>query len=291
MRKARTTRIIATVSRVLILFLVACAPDREAARDIRTPAPPVVDLSMTDGAFRAPDTLDAGMATFRFINHGDEIHYAHAVRLDSSRTVPEFLAAYAQAVRTAGPRPTYVTRSGGPGGTAPGDTSVVTHIIEPGHYVWICPVDDETGTPHFARGEARTFVVRAAAPNAVAVSTPKATGVIRLINYGFTLDAPLKAGHHTLHVVNEGPDPHDLVMVKLAAGTTLDDLRSWLREPNGPPPFTPAGGVAVLAPKMEAYFETELTPGDYALFCMATAQDGRTHIEHGMTEQIRVGGA
>lgn len=77
-------------------------------------------------------------------------------------------------------------------------------------------------------------------------------------------------------------------MMKLEAGKTIEDLRGWLREANGPPPFTPAGGVAVLAPGMEAYFETDLTPGDYALVCMATAQDGRTHIEHGMMQQIRV---
>jgi hypothetical protein len=269
----------------LFALLAACSGERGATRPATTPQ--VVPLSIVNGSFQAPDTLDAGWATFRFANRG-EIHYAHAVRLDSARTVSEFLAAYAEAVRTAGPRPTYITRSGGPGGTAPGDTSVVTHTIEPGNYVWICPVDDSDGTPHFAKGEARAFVVRAADPKAERFSPPHSTGVIRLINYGFSLDAPLKPGSHTLHIVNEGPDPHDLVMVKLEPGMTVKDLASWLRKANGPPPFTPAGGVAVLAPKMEAYFETDLTPGEYALFCMATAQDGRTHIEHGMMQQIRI---
>lgn len=270
----------------VVALLTACSNERGATPQATMPQ--VVALSLVNGSFEAPDTLDAGWATFRFANLGDEIHYAHAVRLDSARTVSEFLAAYAEAVRTAGPRPTYITRSGGPGGTAPGDTSVVTHIIEPGSYVWICPVDGSDGTPHFAKGEARTFVVRAADPKLAPVSPPHATGVIRLINYGFSLDAPLKPGNQTLHVVNEGPDPHDLVMVKLEAGMTARDVASWLRTGNGPPPFTSAGGVAVLAPKMEAYFDTDLAPGDYALFCMATAQDGRTHIEHGMMQQIRV---
>ena len=78
-------------------------------------------------------------------------------------------------------------------------------------------------------------------------------------------------------------------MVKLEPGKTANDLTAWLREPNGPPPFSGGvGGVAVLAPKMEAWFDTELAPGDYALFCMATAQDGRTHIQHGMMQQVRV---
>lgn len=272
----------------LAALLVACSTEQDTPEHTTAPAPRVVALSMAKGGFEAPDTIDAGLTTFRFANLGDEIHYAHAVRLDSARTTAEFLASYADAVRTAGPRPTYITRSGGPGGTAPGDTSAVTHVIEPGHYVWICPVDDDNGTPHFAKGEARTFVVRAVDTNSEALPLPRASGVIRLINYAFTVDAPLKAGHHTLRIVNEGPDPHDLVMVKLEADKSAEDVRFWLREPNGPPPFSLAGGVAVLAPKMEAYFETHLTSGNYALFCMATAQDGRTHIEHGMIQQIRV---
>ena len=272
-----------------VLVVVASACTSEADRQPDTAVPPVVALSMTDGRFEAPDTIDAGWTTFSFANHGEDIHYAHAVRLDSARSVPEFLSAYAEAVRTAGPRPTYVTRSGGPGGTAPGATSVVTHLIEPGHYVWICPVDDSNGMPHFASGEAKTFVVRAAAADAPALAAPQATGVIRLVNYTFALEAPLAAGHHTLRIVNDGPDPHDLVMVKLESGKTAEHLRSWLRAPDGPPPFTTmAGGVAVLAPGMEAYFDTDLAPGEYALFCMATAQDGRTHIDHGMIQQITV---
>jgi hypothetical protein len=270
------------------VFAVACSTENEATQQTHASTAPVVTLSMNNGQFQAPDTIDAGLTTFRFANHGDDIHYAHAVRLDSSRTVPEFLAAYANAVRTAGPRPTYITRSGGPGGTAPGDTWAVTHMIEPGHYVWICPVDGPDGMPHFANGEARTFVVRAAAANAPKVTPPQASGVIRLVNYGFSVDAPLKAGHHTLRVINDGPDPHDLVMMKLEPGKTVEDLRSWLREPNGPPPFTGMGGVAVLAAGMDAYFDTDLTAGNYALICMATAQDGRTHIEHGMSQQIAV---
>ncbi len=173
---------------VLATLLTACSTDREARNQTvaaTVHATPVIALSLADGAFQAPDTLEAGMVAFRFVNHGDDIHYAHAVRLDSARTVAESLSAYTEAVRTAGPRPTYITRSGGPGGTAPRDTSVVTHTIEPGNYVWICPVDDSTGTPHFARGEARTFVVRARASNAPAVSPPRASAVIRLVDFGF----------------------------------------------------------------------------------------------------------
>jgi hypothetical protein len=39
---------------------------------------------------------------------------------------------------------------------------------------------------------------------------------------------------------------------------------------------------------MEVFFTTTLTPGEYLMLCMATAPDGRSHIEHGMVRQLRV---
>jgi hypothetical protein len=39
---------------------------------------------------------------------------------------------------------------------------------------------------------------------------------------------------------------------------------------------------------MESFFEAEFTPGEYVLVCMATAPDGRSHMEHGMIQQVRV---
>jgi hypothetical protein len=269
--------------------LGACAPSSDdATPDDARPTPQVISLSMAGRTFQAPDTVDAGLTTFRFANHGDEIHYAHAVRLDSGRTMADLVAAYGEAVRTAGPRPTWFTRFGGPGGTAPGDTWSVTHEIEPGQYAWICPVDDSTGNPHFVRGEAVPFVVRPAAAGAELPPAPRASATIRMVNYAFAFDAPLTAGHHTVRVENQGPDGHDLVLVRLEDGKSTDDLLVWLQAPDGPPPFTLGGGVAVLAAGMEAFFDVDLTPGEYALVCMATAQDGRTHIEHGMVQQVSV---
>jgi hypothetical protein len=49
-----------------------------------------------------------------------------------------------------------------------------------------------------------------------------------------------------------------------------------------------AGGIAAIAPGMQAFFEANLTPGEYVLACMATAPDGRSHIEHGMIRQVSV---
>lgn len=287
----------------LVAVLPACTTEDESSRqNPATPAPNLVSLTATEYAFQAPDTIPAGWTTFRLANHGGEIHYGHIVGLEPGRTVQELVDAYAEAIRTSGPRPKWVTRFGGPGGTAPGDSSSVTQYLEPGSYVWICPVEDAAGTPHFAKGESKSFVVRPAdSAGADRPAAPVASMVVRLMDFSFAVDTPFRAGQHTIRVENAGVEPHDLVLMKLAPGVTAEDLMTALnperaRRPDQAgqpaPPFeslgTGAGGIAAIRPGMEVFFETNLSPGEYVMVCMATAPDGRSHIEHGMVRQISV---
>lgn len=285
-----------------VAFLPACSTEDETPlQDLATAAPNVVDLTSTEYAFQAPDTIAAGWTTFRMTNHGAELHYGHIVRLDPGRPVEELVAAYAEAIRTSGPRPKWVTRFGGPGGTAPGGTSSVTQFLDSGTYVWICPVEDNEGNPHFGKGEYKQFVVQAETSLAGnPAAAPEADMVVRLSDYSFEPEPALRSGRHTIRVENTGIEPHDLVLLKLAPGRTLDDVQTWLnperaRRENAsePPPSleslgTGAGGIAAIRPGMEAFFDADLAPGEYVMMCMATAPDGRSHIEHGMIRQISV---
>jgi hypothetical protein len=188
----------------------------------------------------------------------------------------------------------------GPGGAAPGGMAVVTQFLEPGSYVWICPIEDEQGNPHFGKGEHKLFVVHGA-PAQIQVGAPTATSEVRLMDFSFAIDSTLRSGAHTIRVVNAGVEPHDLVLMKLAEGKTIDDIRRWMnpeqarrsdRPAEPPPPFEslgiPAGGIAAIAPGYEVFMDLNLTPGEYVAVCMATAPDGRSHIEHGMIRQFRI---
>lgn len=249
----------------------------------------LVELSTDNYTFQAPDTINAGLTTFHFANLDDENHYAHSVKLDSGRTVFELVEVYGDAIRNARPRMTWVTRFGGPGATAPGDSSSVTQHMEPGHYAWICPVEDRDGTPHFSKGEVKSFVVNNTNLKAEGQKTPEASNIIRLMDYTFALETHLNSGEYTIRVVNDGSDPHDVELARLAPGKNVEDVKNWLQNGQGEPPVTNlAGGVAVIAPGMEAYFEVELTAGEYVLICFATDDDGRTHIEHGMIQKVSV---
>lgn len=298
---AGTFWIVARLS--LVAVLAGCTAKREAPQQAAASTQPhVVAFSTADYRFQAPDTISAGWTTFRFVNNGDDIHYAHIVRMDSAKSVTDLVAAYAEAIRTSAARPEWVKRFGGPGGTVPGDTSAVTQYLEAGNYVWICPVEDASGNPHFGRGEYRPFVVRSASTDAGRdAARPSASVTIRQLDFLFAFDPPLQAGHHTIRVENTGVEPHDLTLMKLLPGATLEQVQAWLnpekaRRPgqSSDPGVSPenlvslAGGIAAIAPGMEAFFEADLPPGEYVLACMATAPDGRSHIEHGMIQQIRV---
>jgi hypothetical protein len=89
--------------------------------------------------------------------------------------------------------------------------------------------------------------------------------------------------------------------MKLAPGKTAEDIATSLNperarrsdQKDQPiPPLeslgSPIGGIATIRPAMEVFFTTTLTPGEYVLICMTTAPDGRSHIEHGMIQQIRI---
>ena len=146
----------------LLAVVPACGPQGDPPREKSAAASPnEVSLTATEYAFQSPDTIAAGWTTFHLANHGQEVHYGHMVRLEPGRTVEELVQGYAKAIRTSGPRPEWLTRFGGPGGTAPGATSSVTQYLEPGSYVWICPVEDSNGNPHFGKGEYKPFVVYA----------------------------------------------------------------------------------------------------------------------------------
>lgn len=275
---------------VMAAVALGCTTDSETKREeAASHAPAVVTITATDYAFEAPDTVPAGWTTFRLMNHGATLHMGQLVELEEGRTLAEFREAYYEAWRTVGPRPAWGVRSGGPGPAEPGASSNATLDLEPGSYAWYDPMYGEDKVPYvFGKGMARPFVVTASGGETSGQAAPEPTVTITMTEYAFRPSAPLTAGRHLIRVENLGREPHEASLIKLAPGKTLDDLQAWLRGFEGPPPASILGGVAALAANHQAYFEADLTPGDYVLLCFVTAPDGRPHAEHGMIQEIPV---
>ena len=278
----------------LTCTLVGCKSDRPSPRSDATAtaagetaiaAPATVTVTAKDFAFEAPAQISAGAVAMQLRNHGKEIHQAQLVKLDKGKTAADLLAALKQH----GPPPAWMKFVGGPNAAAPGQDVVATTVLEPGQYAYLCLIPSPDGVMHAAKGMVQPFQVTSAS-TAVANSLPAADVTIKLVDFDFQSSQPLAAGKQRIMVENAGPQAHELVLVKLAPGKTIEDFATWAMSMKGAPPAMPVGGVGVLENGMRASFTADLTAGDYGLICFVPdAKDGKLHLVHGMMKNLKVG--
>jgi len=276
---------------LLTSTILACGgkgQDDMPVTDERSDTPPVMIVTVSETAYEAPDTVYAGVTTIRLENATGTTHMAHLVKLDDGHSVSELVEAYGEAVRARGPRPAWMTRYGGPMADPHTTSASVTQHLEPGLYAWVCGMDLPDGTIHFTVGEAQPLVVLPGDGRISGAPTPLADNILRLVDYAFALEEPLRSGLQTLRVESVGSEPHEVGVARLAPEATLSDLEAWFDNPQGPPPASVVGAVTALAPSLTAYLELDLTPGSYVLLCFVSAPDGRPHIAHGMIQQVEV---
>jgi hypothetical protein len=269
------------IAATLPLALVACSP-RAAA-----PAGPnVITIAAVDYAFATPETIPAGLTTFKMLNLGREPHQA-VVMGASDKSWDEIRAA----MMSPAAFPAWLRFPGGPGVVAAGDSSNATARLEPGNYFIVCMISSPDGVLHVMKGMVRRLVV-VPAPLTVGAPPPepRADVVATLSDYAFALSAPLTAGTQTIRVENVGPQLHELGIEQLLPGKTLADLQRWIAGGmTGAPPTRPVGGFVGPDVGKKGWFTVTLAPGKYVLSCyVADAQDGKPHVMHGMVQEITV---
>lgn len=268
-----------------VLTGVAChRPARQAA------GPAVVTITATDYAFGGPDTIPAGLTTFRLINRGKELHHASLMRLDAGKTVADFQTGLQAAMQSHAPPPPWMAFVGGPNAVTLGDTAIATQVLEPGSYVFVCWIPTLEGVPHVLKGMMHPLVVTAAA--APPAAEPATDLTIKLTDYDFQLSQPLRAGRHVVRVENGGMQPHEIVIAALSSGKTLQDFIAWEKGgEKGPLPTGEwMGGVTTLDVGGHSQFTTTFAPGNYLLLCFwPDTKDGKPHLMHGMGKEIRIG--
>ena len=245
--------------------------------------PRVVTITAVDNAFEAPAQVPAGLTTIRLVNRGQTLHHVQMVKLDEGKTLADFMAA----LQAGGPPPAWAKDVGGPNAPNPGGgESNATLNLAPGEYVLLCFIDMPGGVPHVMKGMIRGLTVT---PSDAPAAEPTGDVTMRLTDYAFGLSKPLAAGKQTIVVENGAAQPHEVFIGQLAPGKTLEDLMTWLREPNGPPPASAVGGVTGIAPGAKNAIDVDLAPGSYVLLCFVPdAGDGKPHVQHGMMQTIEV---
>jgi hypothetical protein len=249
-------------------------------------SPTTIQITAKDFTFDAPTKVPAGLVTMHLANHGKELHHAQVIKLEEGKTIEDL----AKAVKTAGPPPSWVKFVGGPNAAVPGKEANATAVLEPGRYAYLCFIFGADRVPHAAKGMVREFEVTDAS-SAIAAELPPADVTFKLVDYDFEASKPLAPGRQTIRVENAGPQPHELALLKLAPGKTVEDFAHWAEGGlKGAPPGEPIGGIVFLDKGESGTFTADLVAGDYGLICfLPDVKDGKPHLAHGMMKTIKVG--
>jgi LPXTG-motif cell wall-anchored protein len=247
---------------------------------------PEITIQGHDFAFCGPDQVDAGKLAITLTNDGHEPHQANLGRLADGKTLDDFMAALKQGE---GPALAMLEFVGGPNTIDPGARQRVVVSVTAGNYLLLCFVPSPDGVPHIAKGMLKPLTV-VAGTGQDAPAAPTAAGEASLKDFLVTLPATIKAGKQTWNVVNQGPEPHELTLIKLADGKTLDDIKAYMQKPAGPPPFSDAGGMGALMAGKNGWFDIDLTPGNYIALCFipSPANNGKAHFAMGMITPFTV---
>lgn len=290
------TKTLVAAAAVAALVLTGCAgseDDEPAGTAEPAPAaepaaaePATVTVTASDYAFDLPAEITAGLVTFTMPNEGAEIHHAQLVRLNEGGSLDAALAALSEEdLETAFE---HGSVAGGVGIVAPGASAASTVDLAPGEYAFICGIPSEDdGVPHFAKGMVSTFTVTGEAPAPAEVAT---VGEVALHDFAFGLPDDLDG---TVAVTNAGEQPHEMLLMHLGEGVTLEEGLASLEGPppaDGPPPAIPAGGMQALMPGATGYLDlTTLPPGTYGLVCfIPDVETGQPHLALGMIGEIEV---
>lgn len=256
----------------LLGALTACAPKPSAA-------PAEVTFTATDFAFAGPDSIPPGFTTVHLANNGHQDHHLMLGRLDDGKTLQDLIA-FAQA--HPGAEPPFMSWHGAANAVGPSLSTAGTVDLPAGHYVAICFMPDPMdGRDHLSKGMIKELVVTGTRS---AAQAPQTQGEIRLKDFGF--EAPsIGAGTHTFHVVNDGPQTHELQLVRLNQGATANDYLAALAPgAKSPPPGLMLGGPGAFSKGGDGYWSVAFEPGNYIFICFVP--DGATGLPHMMKGMV-----
>lgn len=202
-------------SSALLLLLAACGGP---------PAPgpiPTLRVVGNDFGYTVEGTPTAGPVAVRLVNAGQTLHQAQIFRLEQGKTIADLTPESMEHMA-----PEWAVALGGPNAMEPGDSTVAYVELAEGTYALLCFIPDTTGTTHLAHGMVTQFTVGPATGKPVA-APPVADVTIRLKDFAFEVPSPMAHGHHAIQVVNDGPQPHELVMFRFNEGGTPEQLMAW----------------------------------------------------------------
>ncbi|MGH9189555.1 MAG: hypothetical protein ACRD0Q_05935 [Acidimicrobiales bacterium] len=244
-----------------------------------------VSITAKDYSFDVPATFKGGLVKLSYANAGKEPHFAAFAKIAAGKSLADVkatLTAPPSATPPSGPPP-FENVAAFP--TAdPGVSGAMAVNLPAGSYAFYCLIPAADGVPHAAKGMIQEVTVSQGTDGAL----PASAGTVKAVDFGLSGVPALKAGSNTVRLSNQGKQLHEINLVELNSGKTLDDLVAWAKEESGPPPVRFLTGAAV-KPGSDATAELDLVVGrNYAFVCMIPdfLGDFAPHITKGMRTSV-----
>lgn len=210
----------------------------------------------------------SGMTEVIFQNDGRSLHSVQFFHLEGSETAWA-LANLASRQDLTYSQARYLQReaAGGASAVGSGGRQDVFLNLRPGRYVMVSMVDGHAsqGMYHEFWVSGRAYSPRDSEDALRASGTPLAAAAIRLSNFRITIPWTLtQSRYQTVRINNVSSQAHDMVIYKLKAGRTRQDVLWSLTSGRGVWRVAwAAGGSATIPAYSSAWLEMYLTPGTY----------------------------
>lgn len=237
------------------------------------PATAAISVAVGDTGITLPNSVAPGVETFTISNGGTQPHGVSLLRLNDGVDLGQLLQA------AGGNDPSAIdalaTASGGVQQIAPGESHMLALDLTPGNYV----IADQE---HAAEGVVAQFAVTGTPTGA---AMPAADVQVNAHEFHFDTPETVAAGATTINMTDSGQQQHEMVLIRIEDGHTLDDLEAAISDPSGEPPdwVTLQPSLSAVAPGQSATFSVNLTPGSYAMLCfIGDPESGQPHAALGM---------
>lgn len=254
-------------------------------------SPPMVDVTMVDHGFVAPDTIPSGWVTFRATNEGEVSHHFYLLGLPDGKSYADYREGFVApadsimrgletgAIDTSTARSLFdrriprwtraanLAKRGGVGVLAPGRSSRTTLRMEPGEYVMYDAIRTPDQEPHALLGMVRGLTVSDSSTRA---SPPDPDVTVRISGRDLETAGELAPGVRTVRFTSDPEalppggegDAYSVWLARLGGGTQLGELIRWGM--TTPAPADYLGGFEYLPVADTVYVTLELDRGAYA---------------------------
>jgi|CXWK01.1.fsa_nt_gi uncharacterized cupredoxin-like copper-binding protein len=290
-RNGRRLISILLISMMVVGILSACSPKSQADTGTESiaeatvqptvkatiPAEPMADempvlmVTMVDGKLNVPTEVPSGPVAFD--NETDLP--VEPVRLNDGVTFEQLTTTLAENEEAVLDLVTLL-------GSTDNAVGQIIYDLQPGQYV-VADTSEE--------GDALAGPITVGEPSGA--TPPTADVNAELVDFTFGIPSEIKAGPQVWQISNEGDQWHEMLIVKLNEGATLDDVMAMVMsedEPSGPPPFEEVAMWSPLGPGSTAWVKWDLPAGEYTVLCFLPDLKGdfQPHAAHGMVANLTV---